>query len=469
MRSYENIFFYLLAFLLVFFSRDNFFFWDTIQFASLHPHYYIENDFQAILLPEKLDSGHPPFFGIYIAICWSIFGKSLFVSHFAMLPALLGIVYFLNKIGSHFLGIQYGFLLCLLLFCDPVFLGQSVLVSPDVYLMLFFLMSFAGILKNRSIFIVLGMLGLALISMRGMMCILLLFLFQFYKIFFIEKEKISFKTLFSKGISYIPGGLAGVSFLAYHYIETGWIGYHEGSSWAESFEQTGFKGSIKNIAILGWRTLDFGRVFLFILLLFVAFKKRFKIKSGFQQMKEIHVLLLLAILILTPSMIFHKGLLAHRYLWPILFIINLIFLMGLQHMLTVSNVWFKRLAVAGALLLFTGNFWIYPAQIAQGWDATLAHWPYYELRNQMIKYIDENDIPYDQIGSSFPNLGTFENIDLNNRPQQFTPRESSQCKFLFYSNIFNDYNDAEIEFALAKMTLLKSFEKRGVYVHLYQK
>ena len=46
----------------------------------------------------------------------------------------------------------------------------------------------------------------------------------------------------------------------FHYLETGWMGYHENSPWAPAFEKVDFQGAIKNILILGWRLLDFGRV-----------------------------------------------------------------------------------------------------------------------------------------------------------------------------------------------------------------
>ncbi|HXA01125.1 MAG TPA: hypothetical protein VNW99_04000, partial [Cytophagaceae bacterium] len=83
------LFFYLS---LTFFVSGNSFFWDTIQLGSSQAHWFYDNDFQYFFLPGNIDSGHPPLFGFYLAILWKFFGRTLEVSHFAMLPFLFGIV-----------------------------------------------------------------------------------------------------------------------------------------------------------------------------------------------------------------------------------------------------------------------------------------------------------------------------------------------------------------------------------------
>ncbi|MEK7253678.1 MAG: hypothetical protein AAB316_02970, partial [Bacteroidota bacterium] len=93
-------FFYFTALLATYLVRNHPFFWDTIQLASKHAHFFYDTDFQSLILPENIDSGHPPAFGMYLALVWKIFGKTLTVSHFAMLPFLWGIVFFILKIGE---------------------------------------------------------------------------------------------------------------------------------------------------------------------------------------------------------------------------------------------------------------------------------------------------------------------------------------------------------------------------------
>ena len=129
--------------------RSNFFFWDTIQLASQHALFFYNNThFSTFLLPDEMDSGHPPTFGFYLALVWRIFGKSLEISHLAILPFLLGIVWQAWKLGEKIVGEGWALLFLLLLTVCPVVAGQAVLVSPDIVLLLFFLMALNGIFNT---------------------------------------------------------------------------------------------------------------------------------------------------------------------------------------------------------------------------------------------------------------------------------------------------------------------------------
>ena len=176
--------------------RDNFFFWDTMQLASQHAHFFYENNnFSTFLLPDEMDSGHPPTFGFYLALMWQLFGKTLTVSHLSMLPFLLGSVWQAWKLGEKIVGEGWTLWFLLLLVVCPVIAGQAVLASPDIVLLFFFLMALNGIFDYdlldfqgyfdlklghniRKIFKIsltskhelsIAILGLSAISMRGMM------------------------------------------------------------------------------------------------------------------------------------------------------------------------------------------------------------------------------------------------------------------------------------------------------------
>ena len=170
--------FYLLLPLAVWLARDNVFFWDTIQLGSHQAHWYYENEFSTFILPEIIDSGHPPFFGMYLAVWWIIFGKNLMISHLAMLPFLLGMVLYLKRIGIYYGNRSSAFFLLCLFFADPVIASQSLLISPDVVLMFFFLMGLWSLLYNKRKILIIATIGLAMISMRGMMVVVMLYLFD---------------------------------------------------------------------------------------------------------------------------------------------------------------------------------------------------------------------------------------------------------------------------------------------------
>lgn len=58
---------YLFFFILLLATVKYPFFWDTVQLASKHAHFFYETDFHSIILPNEIDSGHIPTLGIYLA------------------------------------------------------------------------------------------------------------------------------------------------------------------------------------------------------------------------------------------------------------------------------------------------------------------------------------------------------------------------------------------------------------------
>lgn len=466
--------FFLLAFLATFLVKDHFFFWDTIQLGAKHALFFFQSDFQRFILPAEMDSGHPPLFGIYLAFIWKLFGKSLAVSHFAMLPFLFGIIFFIYKIGKIFLNPAAVLVLCLLLFSDPVLASQSILISPDIVLTTFFLAALWAILQKNKVVLFVALIPLALISTRGMMVVALLFFFDFFvqhqnwKNLRFNQFK-EFKNLIKIGLPYLPATLFACGYLIYHFQETGWIGYHEDSPWAVWFERVDFRGFLKNLAVFAWRLLDFGRVFIWLILFFIGWKI-LKSKSKFtlpQEVKKIGSLLILCLLFLSPTLLIYKGLSAHRYLLPLFIVLNLltwILIFKLIHSKKTKYILFS-IAILGFL---SGNCWIYPRQISQGWDSTLAHLPYYGLRNEMIDFIQKEKIPFQKIGTVFPNIGSFEKIELNGIEDGFVNIDFEANEYIFYSNIMNDFSDFELTELETNWLILKEMKKGGIEIILYK-
>ena len=54
-------------------------------------------------MPDSFDPGHPPFLGFLLALSWKIFGHTLMVSHFVILPFIIGFFYQLFKFISYFI------------------------------------------------------------------------------------------------------------------------------------------------------------------------------------------------------------------------------------------------------------------------------------------------------------------------------------------------------------------------------
>ena len=461
--------FYLSALILTFLVRNNFFFWDTVQLGSIHGQFYFDNNFNSFFLPENIDSGHPPTFGIYLAVVWKIFGKNLAISHFAMLPFLLGVIFYLEKLGKYFFQNSiFTFAFILLLIVDPCLAGQAVLVTPDIVVAFFFLMSLDGILNEKRKILALGIIGLCMISMRGIMVAAAIFSLDFLNYFFILKKEFKLKSVFVNTLPYSLGVGLGMSFLLFHYLKTGWIGYHENSPWAPAFKKVDFAGAVKNMVVLGWRLIDFGRIFLWLVLLILninIFRKKQRLDFKTQQLL---ILFSTLIFFLTPALIIHKMLLGHRYLLPIFLIIDFIAVYFIFKYVK-TRTWKIAFFTVCLVGLSLGNFWVYPKKISQGWDSTLAHLPYYKLRNEMIDFIEKEEIPFKKIGSAFPNLLSVKFIDLKNSEKHFEEKDLSRQEYIFYSNIFNDFSDEEIDDLEQNWKVVKELRNINVCVILYRR
>jgi hypothetical protein len=539
--------------------RHNFFFWDTMQLASQHAHFFYENDnFSTFLLPDDMDSGHPPTFGFYLALMWKLFGKSLIVSHLAMLPFLLGSIWQAWELGEKTVGEGWTLWFLLLLVVCPVVAGQAVLVSPDTVLLFFFLMALNAIFDNGNdvgndvretskvsltfeMFkhfnyeLSIAILGLSAISLRGMMVVFALFIFNFlikfnylksliihsktikntneldelttnkndlktlnnsalneliinknelktikkdvktsvlnfeFLIFNSKKGPLSIKGILGLFSPFLAGILFAFSFLLYHFMQKGWIGFHSNSPWMPAFEKVNSVAElIRNSAILMWRLIDFGHLFLWLMCIYGLIKNRGRIYP----ITRLLILLLITLLIvLTPTLLMYKGLLAHRYLMPIYVVL---ILLTVKIISDLKNFKVQLIVVLMAFFgLASGNFWVYPQPISTGWDATLVHLPYYELRNEMLQFIDNQQINYEDIGSAFPNQRDFETTDLKKGDpsvqNHFSTYNLSKNRFIFYSNVMNEFSYTDLIELKTNWRIVKSFKKGQVEVIFFEK
>lgn len=458
-----------IIFFLVILTRHNSFFWDTVQLASKHANYYYSTHFSSLLLPTAMDSGHIPAFGIYIALLWQLLERSLEVSHLGMLPFALGIVWQAFKLCSKFIPEQYIGLALILLVADPSLLSQMTLVSPDVCLVFFFLWGMNAVLENNKLSLAFAVFLLFLTSMRGMMVsVCLLGLDLYLNVEWKKTFRQTLNCLFNRSLIYLPAFMLFAAFSSFHYYATGWIGFHKDSPWAESFERIdNFNSLLFNLGLYGWRLLDFGRFggWIICLILFANYGKQLA-KS-----KKIVLLLFFSLgmmMLLPMNMIWAKNLMGHRYLIPIYLTFSLLVATTLFSSF-VKNKFRFIVFLFWACCLIGGNFIVYPEKIAKGWDSTLAHLPYYNLRHQAIAFLDNENIESQEVQSFFPNLASMNLIDLNGDERRFT-FYNGKGKYVFYSNVFNvtDLEYDEIH-DRRNYECIKKFESDQVFVHIFKK
>ena len=442
--------FSLVVVILVFWSRHHIFFWDTVQFAGRHGDWYINNGLFSGGLPEHLDSGHPPTFGIYLATLYRIFGRHLPTAHFAMLPFLLINLYYACKLGKLVLGSRYWVYMLAMLVC-PFYLGQSVLVSPDLLLVTGFLASLYGVLGNQKKSFVFGSILLSVISIRGMIVLFLLGMYELSRRKSAEGNLL--QRLRKTILIYLPAIILFIFFQLWHVWQTKWIGFHEDSPWSPSFTLVQGKTMVYHIGLYIWRLLDFGMIVIYLAIIFF-------IKQTRQQRYALLPLVFILILGLGLITVPFTGLINHRYYLPIQ-LVSLLWMLQLTRKINVGIV------LTVVMLMAFGNLIIYPDKIAQGWDSTAAHWPYYQLEQEMYNYIASNSEFTSAIGTAYPTRGNRRFLDPQSNHNGYHPYNLLTDKYILYSNIMNDFSDEALDELSKNWTIVHSIESKGVKMILY--
>jgi len=160
-------FVFLFLMVLTFFSSNIPFFWDG-DLLSREAHFYFENNFSGFILPTTLDrDGTPVLYAVYLASVWKLFGKTLLISHLALLPFLLGIAWEYFKLAKTFLRTSMIPFAMLLLICEPTFVTQSIIMGFDIFMLYFFLLSLNSLLTSRPLTYSLSLSILGLCGIRG--------------------------------------------------------------------------------------------------------------------------------------------------------------------------------------------------------------------------------------------------------------------------------------------------------------
>jgi hypothetical protein len=437
------------------------FFWDKDMLFSRMAHWLLENRFSTVL-PDSLDPGYPPVMGYLLAFAWKIFGISLPVAHAMMLPFTLGIVWQSHRLIRHLLQGRGETFALVLLVADTTLLAQAVVFSTDLVMLFFMLLALNAVIRNQRLWLAVAVTGLVFSHMRGIMLAAALGLFDVYRH---AKPKFPYGLL-SRIPPYLPALVLFAAWMVYHQHTAGWTGFHADSPWAPCYEVVDARGLLRNTGILVWRLGDFGRVFLWLLagFLLVRYRKSYPSKV----LWALLVLLGVTLMMTVPSMLIYRMLNGHRYLIPVFYL------------LTVLTAWLlftaplkksarNRLAVLVLTALLSGNFWVYPDTIAKGWDATLAHLPYHHLRKKMIDYMDDNRIPVALTGSHIPNTYPIGIIELNGDQRAFHQADLSTDRFVFYSNVYNMFTDAEIHALKQDWVVEKEYRCLQVKVVLYKR
>lgn len=449
------IFFFVL---LTFFISHIPFFWDELYYIGtafgIH-----DSGFASFVPPVEHDRGNFPFYGFYMALWWTIFGKSLAVSHFAMLPVLAGIIWEYFMIAKKIIPVKWIPFALLLLVIEPTLGTQSILMGHDLFLLYFFMLSFRATLYERRTLYAFGILLLAFHNVKGVPFAFVLALFYFLDRIFFEKRELKF---FDYIIHLIPVLAWGV-WMIYHKKITGWyiltpVGdYGSGLHTDLSF--------FKRIILSLWQIADFGRIFL-VLPVFSLFFFPQKLEHP---LKKIIFACLITVVISVAFFSLMDISLCHRYFLPVFLLLGILACAWLANFVRLK--WRWLIAVMISFGLITGNFWIYGGGFSNGWDASLKVLPYFQLKNKMDEFIVSSGIPVNEVGTKYPLYQDTELAYLNTEGIEYVNMNNDLAdsyKYVLLSNISNLFTVDEKQKLGSKWKLLKEFSSGQVYIKLFQ-
>ncbi len=460
-KLYKTLFFSLIGILIFFLSRNNGMFWDNVLFASRLGNQLYENSVFNWYIPDSFDPGHPPFLGFLLAIVWKLFGHNLWVSHLLILPFSIGLLYQLHLFVSYYVkNTTLAFFAFIFIAVDPTLSAQFVLVNPEIISLFFFFLAINAILYDKYYLKIVALFFLSIVSYRSMMLAAGVFLFEFLNYAFINKQKIK-SILNTKFIlSYVLGSIPGVLFVIWRLMTKGWLQSHPDSPWAELWQVASPQIFLRNILVLGHRYADFGRVFILLFIIYSVF--RFKKLLFTKEIKQLLLLAITSVFVVTITSLIATNTMGHRYFITSFIAIALIGFLIMSQFYKNKKIIYSLLFIG----LITGNLWIYPRDIAQGWDASLAHVPYFQLRQDAIKYMDKNNIKIEETATFFPNATRIDNVDLSGDMRHFETYTSKNA-YIFYADVFN-LTDEQYKNLDTNYTIIREFRKRGIHLFIYK-
>jgi hypothetical protein len=249
----------------------------------------------------------------------------------------------------------------------------------------------------------------------------------------------------------------------FFYLEKNWIILNPYSSSYEHFAQfASFPEILRNIGIAGWRLVDFGRLGIWLVLVFILSTSIRKKTFPDEFSRDMFLIALCQFLVFFSIVIFFKNPFGHRYFLPVIIPVAAAVVCWILKYLK------HKYLIYSIILIFTlsGYFWVYPGGTSTGWDATPAHWSYFRVRNEMLSEVDELGIPHDEICSFFPNNIPSGFTDLDFPGILINDVETGEnCVYILYSNVFN-LNDRKIEEIFNKTEWSQLIEKHRCQVSM---
>jgi hypothetical protein len=452
-------------------SANHGYFWDTIQQISKEAHWFYQTNFSSLFMPvQGSGSGivatgyHPPLMGIMTAALWKVFGYRLWVSHIFSLVWALILLFNVWKIVSNLFSERNAGWMLPIVLLEPTLLAQFSIASPDFILFTAFIISLRAVLENKPWLLSIGIFFLCGINMRGIFAGAALFLVNGYFNYLQEPKSLNIRGALKIILPYLPTVILLSAYFIYYFSANGWFFPNSTESGHYSLPTEPAR-VFKHLAEFGLRSIENGRIIVWLIGIPVAVHLLRTKKTLSNEYKAILLLFLLLTGLYLVFVFITQMPFSGRYFMPQFFLLTLWVLLGIRKFLCHKKVVIIFIVILGFEL--TGHCWIYPDKIAKSWDCTLAHLPYYELRNKCFQYIDQQKFDYKKVSGGFCLYGNRRFVELCNTDKTVETKPDNQ--YFIYSNISNLEDSFAEELKNKEHWIpIKKFEKGFVVMTIYK-
>ncbi len=445
------------------------FFWDSVSIFSRPATILYENGFSDFHFPESTVSDNLPL-SLLLALWWTVFGRTLFSTHVLFILFGLAFVWQLFGLCREVMGKSRGRdFVFLLLLCDTTLLTQLLVPMFDTVMVLCALVCLRGILSGNKAKVVAGAFFLAMLRSRGVMVCAALGLFALLHA--VCRKGMNWRLAASligrEMLLFLPALAVSVFLFAVQMRNQEVVfGMGKDSLWRIA-DMGRIMGNLVSFPLF---LLDLGKVFLWVVLLFVVLKYGWaKVWASLPcPLVGAYAVLLVVFFLMTVPF---KNPYGGRYFMLLYILMSLLLGKLMFDLMPLRRA--RLLCVGLMLLLGTAHLGWYSTLRVTQWDCFLAHLPYYSLRRQALDYLQDRQVAPHQVCSFFPADKTSDLIDLDKAmdgvwaDESFAP-EASGADYVLYSNLSNvlERSRAGID---SSCVLQKRFEKGLVYIEVWKR
>lgn len=419
---------------------------DAVTSTARAALYIYNHQLATIWYPANFDPGHPTLFPYLLAILWTIFGKSLLISHLLIMVIAFFILVVMRKIAMHYCVEFKANLATFLAGFYSIFVAQQALLLNTPLFYLFVLLAFYNLIKQHKSGFVISTILMEMTHLQANFFLLAFGIIYCYQVF---KNKETISSFFKNGlILFLPAITVLAVWLYAHQQHFGWA--FLSPNYTEHNDVKGLKQFVQSVFLIIWRLVDNGMIMVYGLLIYLFLKQKLN--------KELFIFSAIILVVNSLCMaVFLYNTIGHRYFMisQFLFVILLIEASNKKQ--------FKWISSLVLVSLIIGNWVYYPGKVIA--DTNLQYRNFFKLEQQIKNNFDSitfysyapisssADIRYLDIVKGLK-ISSLNDLDLDTIPA------------LLQSNVNAEFSKPQRDF-LYKNWYGHSYENGAVYVNVF--